>query len=164
MTHHCIHGGVFSMHVWRCCWMIGDHVIIVIVWKSVCHFLQVAFHGRDTFANQYEDNKPGTRSKCFSDDYQVWFLKQADMSSAVSQSHSFDSAQVESVITNRLDSSCLINSNFISNSSNKIPFRFLAISRWCYQMQKIWLYYLYFTCVQFQWYFAHINSFEVFFQ
>ena len=43
--------------------MIGDHVIIEVVWKSVCHFLQVAFHGRDTFANQNEDNQPEMRSK-----------------------------------------------------------------------------------------------------
>ena len=56
--------------------------------------------------------------------------------SVVSQTHSFDLAQVESVITNRLHSSHLIDSNFSNNFSNKIPLGILAISRWCYQMQR----------------------------
>ena len=61
LTHHRVHGGVFSMHIWGSGRMVGSGVVVEMIGKSVSHLFQVTFHRPDGLADQYQNYQSETK-------------------------------------------------------------------------------------------------------
>ena len=64
VTHHCVHGGILGIDMRRTGRVVRAHIVIEMVGQTIGHFLQMAFHRRDAFADEYQNDQPKNRNFC----------------------------------------------------------------------------------------------------